>query len=464
MLKKNNTSEMDKSMKTCMDEMMKKGMTEKESKKTCEAKMTESKKKASDKFIGVFPFQFDEESSDSGVAAIPDTIHLIPVGQWEHDLYGPIIITASDIREFAQNFNAGIRKGVFITAGHEGMLELPAVGWITKVEGRDDGLWGTVSWNELGEEMLGDRQYKFFSPEFYRDYEDPQDHQLYRNVITGGALTKAPYFKELEAVVFSEKKLKKQFNENTTMTIQELLAKKMEELSDEEKAFIKEHASELTDEQKTAYTSIIDEPKTETEEEKTAREAKEKADKEAADAKVAAEAEEKAKGDANEAAGLNRDGSAKVEASEKKVQISASELQMLRNKADEGAKAFAELQKAKLDTAISTLTFSETNKVGKFLPKSKDTLRAFMETLNDAQRTSFAALLAELPKTEIFTEKGVDAKAVEGTVQAEVEAKVNAKMSANKEMKYSDALRQVFAENSGLTERYNAEVSQKVVA
>ena len=459
MTKKTITPEMQKKMDDCVSTTMKKdGCDKMTAVKTCEAKF---KEKASDKFIGVFPFQFDEETGESGVAEIPDTIHLIPIGSWQHDAYGPITITASDIREFVQNFNAGIRKGVPITAGHEGMMELPAVGWIQKVEARDDGLWGTVAWTELGEEALEDRQFKFFSPEFYRDYEDPQDHQIYRNVITGGALTKAPYFKELEAVVFSEKILKNKFNEKT-MTIAELLAKKMEELSDEEKAFIKEHASELTEEQKTAYTSIIEEPKAETEEEKTAREAKEKADKEAADAKATAEAEEKAKGDANEAAGLNRDGTTKVSGSEK-VQISASELQILRNKADEGQKAFAELQKQKLDAAVTALTFSEANKVGKFLPKSKDTLRSFMETLNDAQKTSFAALLAELPKTEIFSELGVKSGAVEGTVAAEVEAKVNAKMSENKEMKYSDALKLVMSENKGLETRYDAELQGQQV-
>jgi HK97 family phage major capsid protein len=41
------------------------------------------------------------------------------------------------------------------------------------------------------------------------------------------------------------------------MTIKELLAKKIEELTAEEKAFLKEHASELTAEQKTLYAEIV---------------------------------------------------------------------------------------------------------------------------------------------------------------------------------------------------------------
>jgi len=409
---------------------------------------TLEKEKASERYVGVFPFAFDENADDE--AAIPATIQVLPIGQWEHDVYGPIVIASSDIREFAQNFNANIRKGVPITAGHEGMQELPAVGWIKQVEARPDGLWGTVEWNEIGEQALSDRQYKFFSPEFYAMYEDPESHQLYRNVLTGGALTKAPYFKELEAIVFSEKALKKQFNE-PTMTIQELVAKKPEDLTAEEKTFLNANLTELTDEQKTAFASVIEAPAP-TAEEVAAKEA---ADKAAADAKATE--------DANVAAGKNADGTDKVAASEK-VQISASELKALRSKADEGAKAFAELNRAKVVAAVSTMTFSESNKNGKFLPKSKDTLQAFIETLNEGQKAKFSELVGQLPQTQIFKELGVDSKAAEGTVQAEVDAKVGKKMSENKELKYSEALRQVFAETEGLTARYDAELQGQVNA
>lgn len=413
------------------------------------------KKMLSSKYKGIFPLQFDDDSdleNDTGVE-IPDTIQMIPIGQWEHDLYGGIIITNQDIREFAQNYNAGVRKGVFITAGHEGFEELPAVGWITAVEIRDNGLWGVVEWNDGGKELLSDKAFKFFSPEFYRDYEDPQTHQLYRNVLIGGALTKSPYFKELEAIVFSESKLKKQFNETNTMDLNTILAKKVEELSTEEKAFVKEHAADLTDEQKVAFAPALEEAKTETDEEKTAREAKEAEDKVAAD---------KATEEANIAAGLNADGSEKkIDASEK-VTMSAMEFSILKKQADEGAKAFAEIKKNKLDTAVKTLVFSEGNKAGRFLPKNEAGLRTFMDGLNESQLKQFNDLVAALPKnTQAFSEIGKDV-AVDGTAQAEVEAKINLKMSegekAGKPMKYSDALKAVMAENEGLEQRYDEEL------
>ena len=106
--------------------------------------------KASTHYMGVFPFEFEAPAQ----ATLPTTVHLIPTGQWEHDVYGTIKITQADIQQFADNFNAKIRNGVSITAGHEGEQEKPAVGWITKVEARETGLWGTVEWNNTGKALL----------------------------------------------------------------------------------------------------------------------------------------------------------------------------------------------------------------------------------------------------------------------------------------------------------------------
>lgn len=402
------------------------------------------------KHHGVFNFEFDDSGRDAGGEgkSLPSTIHLIPIGQWDHDLYGPIIITASDIKQFKQNFDAGIRKGVYITAGHEGYAELPALAWLTAVEAREDGLWGTPEWNELGKSTLLDKQFKFFSPEFYPEYADPETHEIYKNVLTGGALTKSPYFKELEAVVFSDKNIK-QFNDKETMNLNDILAKAAADittLSDEEKAFLVAHKEELTDEQKTTVTAIIDVP--ETPEEKQAR-------------------EEKERGDANEAAGLNRDGSAKTAPVEPKVegsttkmvQMSELEVNILRAKADQGSQAFAELGKTKLNTAVSALVFNEkTNVAGLFLPKSEAAIRTFMEKLDDGQRKQFADLCAAIPGKQIFKEVGSDKVLSDGSAALEVDTKINALMASDKSLTYSSALKKVMSEDAGLAERYDTEL------
>lgn len=406
---------------------------------TKEFSTTIVKRKGSHGYNAMLPFEFDAKEKDT--VAIPSKVHLIPIGQWEHDLYGPIIINAADIREYQQNFNAGVRKGVFITAGHEGFMELPAVGWITEVESRDTGLWGTVEWNELGKETLNDKQFKYFSPEMYRDYEDPQSHQFFRNVLTGGALTKSPYFKELEAVVFSDRNIKSNFEESKIMTktLDEVLAiEDVATLTDEEKTLLKDNKETLTDEQKTKFAPVLEVAEAPVVETPATPEAP------APEETPVVEPE-------------------KIEASDKKlVQITASELAILTDKANKGAEAMKKIEASELSSAVETLVFSEKNKAGAFLPKSKDTLRAFMETLNEVQKTKFSSLMKELPKNQIFTEVGAGAGAIEGTAKAEMEAKINEKISASEKagskMSYSEALKEVMSENKELSDRYDEEL------
>lgn len=423
--------------------------------------------KAQERFIGMFPFEFASKAEKTSV--IPDMVHLVPIGQWEHDLYGPIMITASDIGEFIQNFNANVRKGVYITAGHEGYEELPAQGWITMLESHDDGLWGKVEWNELGKETLKDKQFKFISPEFYRDYEDPQTHQIYRNVLIGAALTKSPYFKELNAVVFSDKAIKNQFNENNNndMNLADLLAKDIATLTDDEKAFIKANAEQLTEEQKVSHATIIAEaapaeeaPATETPAEETPAEvvpATETPATETPAADPAPEAETPAETPAEEtpATETPAEGS-QVNASEK-VLVSASE----HNKFKE---AFAELNKMKLDSAVKELVFSEGNQAGRFLPKSSDNLRAFMEKLNDGQISAFKALINEMPKagTHLFSEIGTGADtSVAGTAKAAMDSKIAELRAENPKMTYGDALKKVATQFPDLAKAHDAEVKGK---
>lgn len=401
------------------------------------------KSKTNDKYIGVFPLEFDEAGKkDKNGGAIPDVIHLVPVGQWDHDLYGPIIITSADIKEFIVNFNAEVRKGVFITCGHEGFEELPAAGWVTAVEQRPDGLWGTVEWNEIGKRSLSDKEYKFFSPEMCRDYEDPQTHQFYRNVLTGGALTKSPYFKELQAIVFSEKTLQSKFNDKTIMkTLEEILALDIATLSDEDKAVLKEKAGELNDEQKVKYAAILGEvATTETpvvEEPKT----------------------EEPKPEEVPVVEEPKEGEDPQKMSEKNVTISASELTLLRQKADQGVQAFKELEAAEIKSSLDKLVFSTTNKAGKFLPKNKEAVETFMKSLNKAQRATFADLIKEIPENAKFTEIGSQ-KATDGSTIAEVDALVSTKMKANDKLSYSEALKQVMSETKGLEERYDSELQK----
>jgi phage I-like protein len=175
-----------------------------------------------------FPIQlFAEGSAD---VQIPDVIQVVPVGKWDHPAYGEMEITSAHIAEFAQNFKDKVRLDIPINAGHDNGMgggELPAIGWFTDVEDRGvNGLWAGVKWTDEGERLLKARAFKYFSPEFYQDYEDPETRKKYGHVLVGGALTNKPYFKELEPVVsFSEPAIIHQFTDD--MNLKDILSKRL---------------------------------------------------------------------------------------------------------------------------------------------------------------------------------------------------------------------------------------------
>ncbi len=387
-----------------------------------------------------FPIQlFNESGSD---VAIPDEIQIVPTGKWDHPAYGEMEITSDDIAEFVRNFKDRVRLDLRITAGHDNGMsggELPAIGWFKELIDRGvNGLWAVVEWTQEGEQLLSDRAFKYFSPEFYQVYQDPETGEKRENVLVGGALTNSPYFKELTPVVsFSEPSIMKQFN-TPTMDIKEILSKKPEDLTAEEKAHLVEHKDELNDEQKTAFESVIP-----------------------ADG---------GEGEGGEGAGDGAgdgdgdgEGAAPVQASEKNkgkvITMSEAEVSALKKAANDGAKAFAEVEKMKLNAEVEKLTFSESNKEGRILPKQKDAVVAFMFSLDAKQRDQFRNIINTLPTKQIFGELGdggsTAATSLEG-VGKEVKDAVQAEIKASEgKLDYASALTKVFAEKPDLKRRYD---------
>jgi len=362
---------------------------------------------------------------------VPEEIHVVPTGTWSHPVYGEMEVTSADIAEFVKNFREKVRLDLPITQGHDNGMsggELPAVGWFKDLIDRGvKGLYAVVEWTDEGKELLSQRAYKYFSPEFYEEYSDPETGERRKHVLVGGALTNRPYFKELDPVVaFSEPGLIKQLTDD--MNLNDILAKKASELSSEEKAFLKAHEAELTAEQRETFKEVFasEEPAPTPEPDPTP------------EPEVTP---------------------TKVEASE--VKISAAELAALRSQADAGAKAFAEVEKMKLGTEIDKLVFSEANKEGRILPKQKAALVELMFSLNAKQRDQLRNILGSLPKADksIFAELG-DGGAPEQSkeaIAAQVKALATEKVSASEgKLSYSKAVAQVFSEKPELKAAYDA--------
>lgn len=378
----------------------------------------------------------------SASAELPSEIHVIPTGEWAHPVYGPMVITAADITQFKQNFDDGIRRDIPITAGHDNGMsggELPAVGWFKEAIDRGTGgLYCTVQWTPDGEKLLTEGSFKYFSPEFYEVYEDPETHDIRKNVLVGGALTNKPYFKELEQVyAFSEPEITKSISEY--MKLETILKKKFSELNDEEKSFLREHKEELNDEQKTAFKAVFDENGGE------------------------GDAGEKDDGGSDEGDGGGEgdgEGKEKVEGSEGKMrQLSEAEFQALTKAANDGAKALQKVEASERREYVGKLIMSESNKDGRFLPKQSDALEKFVKTLSESQREQFRQIVQNMPKAtpSMFKELGDEGEQHANGVQdiaKQVQKLANEKMSANAKLSFSEAIKQVFMEKPELKAEY----------
>jgi len=402
----------------------------------------------------------------------PERIQVLPVGEWDHPGYGPMVITDSDLHEFKENFDKGLRLKIPITEGHESPFgdEKPAVAWFTEVDVEEGvGLFADVEWTEDGKDLVESGKYKYFSPEFHFEYDDPETREIHKNVLVGGALTNKPYFKsmnERNPVMFSEGKdgvrqniIIKLDEENDMLTLEAILAKAKDELTAEEIAYLKEHREELTDDQKAEYADVLETedgtPSSETttddeagdgegEGEGSEEDGTETGDEGEGDEGASEEGEEVTEGEG----GDNPEGG--VNASEKGMtKISASELARLQARD-------LDLRKRELSEKVSPLVFSNVNRSGVFLPKSKEALMKFAESLSGSQLKAFTELMKSVPSVKnAFSETGSDtAMFDETTATGKVEKLVASYMKDDENLSVAEATKRAFRENPGLEAKY----------
>jgi phosphohistidine phosphatase SixA len=131
-------------------------------------------------------------------AEAPQWIAYLPrPGAYSHPRYGKIEITPQRNQEFVQNFNSGVyQRQVPIDAEHNTKLS-GAMGWIQELRLAEDGsAEARVDWTQRGRTLLADNRFRFFSPEFFDAWVQPDTGKEFKNVAIGGALTTRPFFKE----------------------------------------------------------------------------------------------------------------------------------------------------------------------------------------------------------------------------------------------------------------------------
>lgn len=133
----------------------------------------------------------------------PASIQVLRVGKFKHPEYGKFEITPKMLTEFKQNFDAKVR-GIDIAFDYFHDNHKIAAAWPKGLELRENGteLWATdVEWTPRAAKMLSDKELRYFSPEFYLSWTDPESGEKFSNVLFGGGLTNRPFIKEMEPLV-----------------------------------------------------------------------------------------------------------------------------------------------------------------------------------------------------------------------------------------------------------------------
>lgn len=412
-----------------------------------------------------FPISLAENASLKSFSDAKE-IHIVPTGKWTHWSGSEFEITPDTVKGIIQAFRDGVRKDIPITAGHDNGMsggELPAVGWFKDLIDRGvKGLYGIVEWTEEGKKLLTDRSFKYFSAELAFDYNDLETGDKRDAVLVGGALTNKPFFKQLDldpvaafndsdkgnfVTAFEVPQIINQFNDNT-MDLKTIVAKKVEELTPEEKAFVVEHKAELSVDEAKAFENII-------------------APAPVAPVAPTAETPAPEAPKAPEAPVAPVAPVAPINASES-VTVNALEFSAIKAQADEAVKLREKLDEVTLGTKVDALTLSATNKTGIFAPAQKSAVTAFMKTLSESQRDQFKNIVTAIPKVnfgEIGDQGDVvlsNAKDIAAKVKSLAETKVAEAKKSNKKLNYTSAVSQVLAENPELSKQYNESLEESV--
>jgi hypothetical protein len=133
-------------------------------------------------------------------------IHALPIGEYEHPVYGRMNLTPEKVSNFALSVKTKVR-GVDPDIDYDHKQDPAkgnkAAGWVKDAEARADGLYLNVAWTPEAKAALKSGEYRYFSPEFDDEWTSPTG-QKFEDVIFGGALTNRPFLKDLAPVNLSE--------------------------------------------------------------------------------------------------------------------------------------------------------------------------------------------------------------------------------------------------------------------
>jgi hypothetical protein len=353
-------------------------------------------------FKGTFKSAIDLDTIKAAKKGeLPTEIPVLPKGEFMTQPYGNMVLDDNIFDQMISNFNKGVRRAVPLDVDHA-WENTRAAGWITELKNTNNGLVASVEYTPFGEELVKGREYRMISAEWSFDYVDPQHSTHHGIVLIAATLTNRPLMQSMPTITASDKNLTKGndimilFNQNdeTTMNIQDILAKNPADRTEDEVKFLQEKAEELTDEQKTQLEKEGEDSNDESE-----------SAEDNSDSKGEGDGEDSSEGEESEDGEESEEGEEDTTASEddKEITIKASELARFQ-KMEAEAKEATEVKKA---TEFAQ-PFMASSTGGKVLPKAKDALLELSRSLSADQKDLLSKVLKATADQKITSAKGED--------------------------------------------------------
>ena len=165
-------------------------------------------------------------------------VEIFREGEWNHPKWGVIKGTKKLFNDFISNWKNNILgREIAIDRTHN--PEEGATGWVKDMKIVKDRLLAMIEWTPWGIELIEQKGFKYFSPEYRDSYTDKENGKEYRNVLFGGGITNRPFLTNLAPIVLSEDIENQCFKQENTGRIKEDFWLLLEEYADHDEEKIK---------------------------------------------------------------------------------------------------------------------------------------------------------------------------------------------------------------------------------
>jgi hypothetical protein len=158
---------------------------------------------ASEPEAGTLAFLTDLSGLQFAEGAETTRIEICRDGEWKHQKFGDVKVTPKLRESLALNFAANVREVGELPLDFDHQPG-PAPGWITGLVNEGPSLFADVRLTPTGRASVTGGEYRFFSPEYHPDWENPRTGTKHGPTLFGGALTNKPFFRGMAAIQCSE--------------------------------------------------------------------------------------------------------------------------------------------------------------------------------------------------------------------------------------------------------------------